>query len=295
MTLLELQRKMLTAVLRPLTPDYGMSAETEDGQSMYDEAATFIKPNSRNTSFERLEIYNRQYWFRVMSALADDFPGLIAILGEKDFDALSVAYLQSCPSRSFTLRNIGSRLEQWLIENPQWARAHYSLALDVVRLEWAYIESFDGPQAPAIPPEDLLSLDEDPRLALQPHIRLLELEYPIQDFIIAVHRAQRTSGDASNAVTRKVDETQAPSHTDLLPSKTYLAVHRYENSVYYKSLEFEFFRLLSAFQRNASLSEALEEAFVDSSIPDAERAESVQQWFAISAELGWFCKPSVKN
>ncbi len=28
----------------------------------------FIKPNDRLTSFERLEIYNRHYWFRVLSA-----------------------------------------------------------------------------------------------------------------------------------------------------------------------------------------------------------------------------------
>ena len=38
-------------------------------------AAAFIKPNDRLSSFERLEIYNCQYWFRVLDCLYDDYPG----------------------------------------------------------------------------------------------------------------------------------------------------------------------------------------------------------------------------
>ena len=46
-------------------------------------AASYIKPNDRLTSFERLEIYNRQYWFRVLGSMVEDFPGLRAVLGER--------------------------------------------------------------------------------------------------------------------------------------------------------------------------------------------------------------------
>ena len=48
-------------------------------------ADSFIKPNDRLTSFERLEIYNRVYWFRVLDCLYDDYPGLRAVLGERKF------------------------------------------------------------------------------------------------------------------------------------------------------------------------------------------------------------------
>ena len=44
-------------------------------------ASQIIKPNDRLTSFERLEIYNRQYWFRILSGFAEDFPGLARCLG----------------------------------------------------------------------------------------------------------------------------------------------------------------------------------------------------------------------
>jgi len=82
-------------------------------------AARYIKPNDRLTSFERLEIYNRQYWFRVLGSMAEDFPGLRAVLGQRRFENMCRAYLAECPSRSFTLRNLGSRLEVWLRRNPQ--------------------------------------------------------------------------------------------------------------------------------------------------------------------------------
>ena len=75
MKLLNLQRRMARAVMTPLTSSERMRAVAPDGRSMRAVATQIIKPNDRLTSFERLEIYNRQYWFRVLSAFAEDFPG----------------------------------------------------------------------------------------------------------------------------------------------------------------------------------------------------------------------------
>src|ERR1700747_3530133 len=121
MSLLSIQRRMARALMRPLTPAERMRLTAPDGRSLPKVAADIIKPNDRLTSFERLEIYNRQYWFRILSAFAEDFPGLRAVLGERRFDAVAKAYLTDCPSRSFTLRNLGSRLESWLSKHPSWA------------------------------------------------------------------------------------------------------------------------------------------------------------------------------
>ena len=101
------------------------------------EAAELITPNSRLTSLERLEIYSRSYWYRALDSLYDDFPGLRAVLGQQAFHRLSRAYVAECPSRSFTLRNLGERLAGWLQRNPQYAGIRHALALDMVRLEWA--------------------------------------------------------------------------------------------------------------------------------------------------------------
>jgi hypothetical protein len=101
---------MSAALFRPLTPQWGMQKHWTDGSRMHDVAAEFIKPNDRLSSFERLEIYNRQYWFRVLDCLYDDYPGLRAILGERKFMKLATAYLARYPSDSYTLRDLGNPL-----------------------------------------------------------------------------------------------------------------------------------------------------------------------------------------
>ncbi|HUX46195.1 MAG TPA: hypothetical protein VMV57_15725, partial [Terracidiphilus sp.] len=65
MSLEQIQREMAAAVMQPLTPDEDMRSTRVDGLSMTQVAESFIAPNSRLTPFERLEIYNRQYWYRV--------------------------------------------------------------------------------------------------------------------------------------------------------------------------------------------------------------------------------------
>ena len=92
-----------------------------DGRDTRDVVSEFIKPNDRLTSFERLEIYNRQYWFRLIDILTEDFPGLRAVLGEEKFYLLLRAYLTKYPSKSFSLREFGSSLPKFLEEEPQWA------------------------------------------------------------------------------------------------------------------------------------------------------------------------------
>jgi hypothetical protein len=290
MTLLELQRRMAEAVMLPLSRNDVMQQKTRDGRSMKSEAAAFIKPNDRLTSFERLEIYNRQYWFRLLSAFAEDFPGLAAVVGQTAFDKLTRAYLADCPSQSFTLRNLGSRLESWLREHPEHAGKRPELALDVVRLEWAYIEAFDNAAERALTLADLGQLDGGSQLSLQPHLRLLHLLHSVDDFVIDVHRRQASQSVASNAVTEAKRSRSRRVPASVKRGDIFLGVHRYENAVYYKRLDHEEYMLLQSLDAGSTLGEALDQAFASSAIPEDERPARVQAWFANWAELGWFCR-----
>jgi len=90
------------------------------------------------------EIYNRQYWFRVIGAVAEDYPGLNALLGEKKFDSLVLAYLKENPSTSIYTSESWIELPKWLEGHPELAPRRHDLLVDVARLEWAYIEAFDS-------------------------------------------------------------------------------------------------------------------------------------------------------
>jgi len=289
MDLDHIQRSMFNAVRQPLTASEGMRQRSTDGRSMNGIAEEIIKPNDRLTSFERLEIYNRQYWFRVLGALAEDFEGLRLIIGDRAFEKLSIAYLQDCPSRSFTLRNLGSKLEIWLGSHPEFIAGVEDIAIDMVRLEWAEIESFDEAAKPKLTEADLASLGPDPQFELQPHLRLLDLRYPVDKMLLRIRREQRVIDIASNAVTDRPPRRRGPKRSLPKREKIFLAVHRADNSIYFKRLDAEAFAILSDLRDGKRLSDAVER--VDwRETPGEQAAERIQSWFALWSSLGWFCK-----
>jgi hypothetical protein len=289
MNLLDLQRRMAEDVMRPLTPDLQMQQVTDDGHSTNKLAGSYIKPNEILSSFERLEIYNRQYWFRVIGAVAEDFPALNTVLGEKIFDRLILAYLRENPSTSFTLRNLGSNLPRWLEDHPEFAPTRHDLLLDVARLEWAYVEAFDSADVAPLTNSDFAELASESKLYLQPHLQLLALSYPVDELVLAVHKETGSSDIMSNAVSER-RHIKRPRLPKMNRSAVRLAVHRYESSVYYRRIDHEAFVLLSELQSGTPLGVALETAFRDSLLPAETQAAKIQEYFAHASELGWFCK-----
>jgi len=283
-------------VMQPLTASERMQRRAPGGGSMKRYAARFIKPNDRLTSFERLEIYNRQYWFRVLSSMSEDFPGLRAVLGERRFDAMAKAYLVANPSRSFTLRNLPSRLEAWLRKNPKWAGKNRTLALEVARLEWADIDAFDAKAESPLRQEDLPSAGAAKlKLNLQPYIRLLSFRFPVDDLLLAVRKGDEDTDFASNAFAERQKRKRVRAVAKLKLSQIFLAVHRIDNDVYFRRLEKEEFTILTALRDGKTLGAAVTLAFRKSLVPQEERPEKVKAWFATWAALGWFCRPQKKH
>lgn len=294
MNLAEIQRAVFDVVRQPLTPAERMRSRMADGRSTKAVAESIIKPNDRLTSVERLEIYNRVYWFRILSSLAEDFVGLRAILGERQFDKLTVAYLAECPSESFTLRNLGSRLEAWLRRHPGFVPKKLGrLALDMVRLEWADIEAFDAAELPKLGEKDLGGLGEDPRFYLQPYLRLLDLAYPVDNLLLSIRdREEEHSDIVSNVVSMRPSKPRSKRLSLPKPENVYLAVHRQENTVYFKRLAPEAFALVRALGEGKPLSEAIETSVSWSKQSVEHISEQLHDWFANWASLGWFAKTS---
>jgi hypothetical protein len=288
--LLEIQRRVAAAVMHPLTRQETMPRKRKDGASNKSEADALIKPNDRLTSFERLEIYNRQYWFRLYSCFEEDFPGLMAVIGRKKFDALMRAFLTEIPSTSFSLRNLGSKLEVWLNAHPEYVEPRKELALDMVRIEWAHIEAFDSAAEPLIDADDLAEIHDGSQLHLQPHLRLLELRYPVDDLIIAVRSESGSSDSSSNNASIARKRRRVHHVAALEPEEIYLAVHRHENSVYYKRLSREEYRLLAALIAGEAIGNAIDKALEGSAIPEEERAPFLQVAFQTWSSLGWFIR-----
>src|ERR1700746_364630 len=288
MPLLELQRRMAEDVRRPLTADFEMRQTTDDGASVGAIAASYISPNDRLSSFERLEIYNRQYWFRIISAVSEDFPTLNALLGLKRFAFLILSYLNQNPSTSWTLRDLGAKLPGFLEAHPELTGRRHRLAVDVARLEWAYVDAFDRKHRTPLTTEEAQAIGPESKLSLQPHLQLLELSYPVDSLVLAVKKHAPETEIVSSAANRRKSQTRLKLPT-MRQERVWLAVHRFEDSVYYRRIDRETFLLFSALRSGWSVSKAVALAFDKTRLDFQTQANLLRDSFALASALGWFC------
>jgi hypothetical protein len=278
------QRLMMQAVTRPLASGNRTQRRWSDGRSTKEVLGSFSKANARLDAVARIEIYNRMYWFRTLDSLYEDLPGVRAVVGERKFMRLIETYLTKLPSRSYTLRDLPSRLEKFIRTHRKLTAPYTALAADMAAFEWAQIECYDGAAHPPMRPDDIA--DQPPgrlKLAVQPQIRLLALRYPVDDYAIALKQGGLRA-DASNAVGNK-----APKNLDAKrvrrpkAARTHLAVHRHEGRIFYKRLEAPAYRMLVALRAGKTLPRAVAAA------GPRVKAQDVQSWFANWMQLGWFC------
>jgi len=281
----KLQRLMTNILVRPLTKTDGLQPTWIDGRPMTEVAEEFIKPNDRLTAFERLQLYNRMYWFRLIDIMHDDNPGMRAVLGDKKFTHLIEAYLTKYPSRSFTLRNLCSRLAQFIREEPRWTAPHTALAQTVARFEWAQTLAFDEAKLPVLTADDISKTPpERLRLRLHPYVSLLALDYPVDSYVLAVKQRNALRTEASNAVDAARDAVRQKHVKRPRRQRVYVGVHRLDNRLYYKRLDRPAFLILQAIAAGQPLAKAITAG--GRRVKPAE----VGSWFSIWMELGWLCR-----
>lgn len=270
----QLQRWMQAVITWPGEIQDGITSP--DAQSAIplapDELESVITRSSQQTSEERIGIYANAYYARLLECLSEEYPALIAALGETAFAAFCLQYLQTCPSTSYTLGDLGARFPQFLTENrpereetgtPDWT----DFLIELATLERLYSEVFDGPgieQTPLLTSEKLnaISPEEWPELKLQvaPCFRLCEFRFPVHEYITSVRKEE------------------APSIPE--PETTYLAITCRNFVVRRETISQPEHFLLSRLQQGRRVGEAIAE-LVESDFPGTdELAKQLRQWFA---------------
>lgn len=140
-----------------------------------------IDGNDRMAPESQLEVYREQFWLRHTSCLVEDFEALGAITGQEAWERLVEEYLATHPPQSFSLRDLGETLPEFIV-GCTWLPRH-DLCTDMARLEWAYVEVFDAADTPPLASDKLAAIDESAwqaaRIELSPALRLLSVRYPI--------------------------------------------------------------------------------------------------------------------
>lgn len=292
--LARLQQVMAGALFRPLTPGWDMQPVWPDGRRTSEAVEEFIKPNDRLTAFERLQIYNQQYWYRLFDIFYDDFPGQRALLGERKFRALCKAYLTEHQSDSFSLRNLGKYLVDFLRQNPALTGPQQALAIEMAQFEWAQIVAFDEGARPKVSSDDLL--DQPPeqlRLGLQPYLTLLPLKHALDEYLAVLKKrdADILRNEASNAKSAAPKSVRRRRLAPPKKEKVFLAVHRLDNQLYYKRLSQEEHTILRGLADGRTVAEACEQAIL-SSKRALDWPKEIREWFQVWSQLGWFCRRS---
>jgi hypothetical protein len=285
----DLQKVTASVIMQPLAPGFRSSRTFVDGRPNETVASEFIKPNDRLTAFERIGIYNKQYWYRLIDCIYDDYPGLLALLGRLKFNRLMFAYLKSHPSRSYTMRNLGDRLEQFIADQPAMTAPRSELCREMAAFEWAQVVAFDGPVNTPLQMDDLLGANPNRlRLGIQPYITLLHLHWALDDFTIALKRSS-LRGEASNAVDAPSSKPEKQKPPRPKKAEIFIAIHRFTNDLYYKRLDRPAYLLLNHLREGQTLAAAVESTMQDTG-GSTEWTGDIQTWFANFSELGWFCK-----
>ncbi len=261
------------AILQKPLVNGDMNRDALKDAQLFEAIDQTILPNAHLASDERIEIYNQQYWFRLVGIMQDEFPVLRHLLKIDTFNALCIEYLKKYPSESYTLNHLCDRF-------PAFVHAHYKelnapMICEAADLEYAYIRSFDAINQEALNPEELrpeqIAHLEDLPLSLQESVFLFELS---ADFVSYRDAVWDDDAEAIFPTLQRV--------------KNYQAIYRRRNSVSEAALERPEFILLKEFKRPCSISQAIERV---ASKLDSSDLEKLQNWFKRWVELGLFVMP----
>lgn len=269
----QIQKWMQSVITHPEGVVAGLeSPEAKQQISVSPETIEDVVTRSQSlTSLQRLQVYGNAYYARLVECLQGEFPAVSHAVGAETFDVLAMGYLQSYPSRSYTLAQLGTNFPQFLAEIPLPALTSETedfaaFLIELAKLERLYSEVFDGPGSegePPLSPSELQQISPDAwpevKLVPVPSLRLATFRFPVQEYITAVHH----EGNAT-----------VPA-----PGETRLAINRRDFIVRRVALDPVQYGLLSHLIEGLPLGESIVQALDDTDTDFEELASQLQTWF----------------
>jgi hypothetical protein len=231
------------------------------------------------SAHKRLSIYTSGYVLRLLDCMRADFPALRNFAGDAVFDAFAKAYIVSEPPQAYSLFDLSAGfpgfLEETKPENSQLG-AELSALLDMppelARLERARTEVMrargtENDSFKTEPFSPLAIFSEDVRLEATPCLRLLELKFPLVDFL------------------RRVDEGERPEPP--LARISFAALGRSNYRLHMEEVTHWQFVFLKACEQPLSLYTAAQRAALESGKEPAAVLAELVVWLPVAIGLGF--------
>lgn len=175
----ETQEWFASIIARPIDGDSRMQPISPTGIPMAVEALQYILPSPTLAPHQRIQIYNQQYWWRLLAILHDNFPLTTRLFGYHDFNQLiAIPYLQKYPPKHWSLNHLGDLLPQWACE--EYVAADKVVVQEAIASDWAYVKGFFSAEYPFEITEESIMLER--KLLLQPHLSLCSFSHRLLPF-----------------------------------------------------------------------------------------------------------------
>ena len=184
LSLAELQKWMQQAIIGPSENEQRPPAAFLPKAWQNKSLDAIVKPSSRLSSEQHLNIYQQSYILRLRACMSSQFKALEFALGEHLFTGFVDQYLKTYPSESHTLMDLGANFMRFLQEtrpdkNEKEKESWPDFMIELARFEYRINVLFDEKE----PPHELAQLSTpDDQLNLIPVFELFAHQFPIKWF-----------------------------------------------------------------------------------------------------------------
>lgn len=228
---------------------------------------------------ERLAVYTSGYVLRLLDCMRADFPVLRGFVGDSVFDAFAKAYIITMPPSSPSLYDLGADFPKFLEETKpdregfdEKTGAMLDLPPELARLERARAGVMrargtedEAPEAEPLSP--FAAFGDGPMLQATPCLRLLEMKFPLVDFL------------------RNSDKGEHPEPP--APRASFVAMGRSNYHVHVEEISHLQFAFLKACDHPTSSYPAVQVAAIESGKDPGQALAEVAMWLPIAIELGF--------
>ena len=169
-----LQRRFLARVTARAPMPAGASPPLDDAGAVL---------GGVSSAEQRIAIYQRGYFARLVECLRDDYPAVARALGPDEFEALCIDFVDAHPPASPSLNFYGAPFAAFCASRAE----HWSVFVgELARLEWAVVESIHANAGPTLDLTALANLPaaawEQTRLLPSPALRIVRATHPVRRY-----------------------------------------------------------------------------------------------------------------
>lgn len=182
----ELQAWFGSIISRPMVPQSQINPISPTGEPIKKTAPRYIKPGPTLRPEQRIQIYNQQYWWRLLNILHETFPLATRLFGYREFNRrLGEPYLVAFPPNHWSLSCLGHHFLEWI--QKYYKGKDKQLLFQSAQIDLAFNDSFVAVNETPITQESLpdtgdISFLLKKVLTLPKSLYLLELDYELFEF-----------------------------------------------------------------------------------------------------------------